>query len=392
MPRPRSTLRPLLLCLLAACGLPPSPIESDVVIQHGDAERAADAGPAEGQSMAEALASQPPLPETHGARSRARSSELESRLEQILRVVQPEVDRLQADLRAAVDALPRPERIASNDPLLRPWRATEREHFQKNVTFFYDEATRRLTELHDATIEAAAEQARTLATARGPMDAGATGDPALDASLETFDEVVEGIVGLNELSVHRSQDIERRLDLFEAFTSFGQPHQEGLGGRLMLFVGGDETEGVPRGLLAFRVDDGRDPKALHFEQALRHRIMRGNTVVKDMGWRLAPFAGAQGTPGHPATEILSNVLIAPHMEPSVDRSAPGYDKLRDMRVQCDGQSGVFEGDKLIGGVDWRVEFVITASGMLNWQLSGVRPVLDMGCKELMELRAGATPK
>jgi hypothetical protein len=388
----QARMRLLPLLLLAGCGLPASPMESDVVIPRGDWQAASKGGPAEGQSMSDALASQPPLPETHGARSRARSDELGARLEEILQVVEPEVKGLQNNLQLAVAALPRPEKIATTDPALHQWRQIDRDNYQKNVTFFYDEATRRLTQLRDATIEAAAEQARTLATARGPMDSGATGDPALDSALETFNEVVEGLIGLNELGVHHSQDIERRVDLFEAFTSFGQPHQEQLGGRLMLFVGGDETDGIPRGLLAFRIDDNRDPKEFHVEQCLRHRIMRGNTVVQDLGWRLAPFAPGNGTAGRPATELLENWVIAPHMEPVINRAAKSYDELRDMRIQCDGQSAIFQGDKLVGGMDWRVEFVVTASGDLNWQISGDRPVLDMGCKELMELRGGIAKK
>jgi len=87
---------------------------------------------------------------------------------------------------------------------------------------------------------------------------------------------------------------------------------------------------VPRAVAAFRVDDGRDPATLHVEQALRHRIMRGNTVVEDLGWRLAPFTGAYGSPGKPVTEVLGNVLIAPRIEPSINRAAPGFDQLRDM--------------------------------------------------------------
>jgi hypothetical protein len=333
--------------------------------------------------MAEALATQPPLPLTHGALSRERGAVLEARLDQVLRIVQPQITGLKDELQAAVAKVPRPERLAVSDPVLKTWRAEQRKSYQEAIALFHDEAARRLSELRDAAIAESVEQARTLAAARGPMDAGPTGDPALDEVLSTFAEVVEGVVGLNELAVRRSQDLERRTDLFEAFTSFGRAEETDMGGRIHLFVGGDETDGVPRALLAFRVDDGREPAALHFVQALRHRILRGNTVVADLGWHLAPFADAASRDGRPATEVLENLLIAPKVEPVVDRNAPAYEKLKDMRVQCDVQSAVFEGDKLLGGVDWRIEFVVSVRGDLAWQMAGGKPVFDAGCAEVM---------
>jgi hypothetical protein len=379
---PAMRLLPLLV-VLAGCGLPASPLESDIHINPGPAELVGAPLP-EGESLESALANQPPLPVTHGAMSRARSDALETRLTQILKVVQPEIDSLQANLRKAVDSLGRPERLATTDPVLKTWHAAERDNYQKSVGMFYDEAAKRLGELRDATVEAAAAQARTLASARGPMDAGATGDPALDSALQTFNEVVDGVIDLSDLNVHRSQDLERRTDLFEAFTSFGQPAEATMVGRILLYVGGDETDGVPRALLAFRVDDDRKPGSLHIEQVLRHRILRGNTEVKDLGWRLAPFTGALGTTGRPATEVLENVLVAPRVEPLINKQAATFDQLRDMRIQCDVQSGVFDGDKLLGGMDWRIEFVVSTTGELSWQLTGGKPIFDANCVELMQ--------
>jgi hypothetical protein len=154
-----------------------------------------------------------------------------------------------------------------------------------------------------------------------------------------------------------------------------------MGGRIHLFLGGDETDGVPRALLAFRVDDGRKPAALHVRQALRHRILRGSTIVQDLGRRAAPAAG--GAPGRPAAEVLDNLLLAPRVEPVVDRDAPAYQQLRDMRVQCDVQSAVFEGERLLGGVDWRIEFQVSARGDLTWQVAGGKPVFDPHCVEVL---------
>lgn len=366
---------PLALLLLAACNAPPAPEFPTEGVATAESTHLWESTPTDRRSMAQQVADQPPLALTHGALSRARGHELQTRLDLLYGVVQPEVERLQADLARALDALQRPERLATTDPVLRTWRSARREAYQSAVALFHDEAARRLEGLRDATLAQAADIARQLATERGPMDAGPTGDPALDEVLHTFSEVIEGAVDLNELSVQRSQNLERRVDLFEAFSSFGRAEEAQMGGRLHLFVGGDETDGVPRALLAFRVDDGRDPSTLRFTQALRHRILRGSTVVQDLGWRAAPQVGG-GRAGHPQTEVLDNVLIAPQVEPVIDRSAPAYGQLRDMRIQCDVQSVVHDGERVLGGVDWRVEFQVSARGDLTWQLAGGRPVFD----------------
>jgi hypothetical protein len=323
---------------------------------------------------------------THGAVSRAHEQELQARLEAILSVVQPEIGTLQVDLTSAVARLARPERLATTDPVMRTWRQAERKAYQDSVELFHDEAERRLAALRDYAMGLAAEQARALAPARSPLDPGPSGEAALDGALETFGEVLDGAVNLAELSVHRSQDLERRVDLFEAFTTFGEDAEATMGGRIHLFLGGDETDGVPRALLAFRVDDEREPGSLHVRQVLRHRILRGSAIVKDLGWRAAPVV--EGVAGRPATEVLDNVLIAPRVEPVVDRTAPAYDQLRDMRVQCDVQSAIYQGDTLLGGVDWRIEFQVSTRGDLTWQLAGGKPVFDAHCAEVVRVLGG----
>jgi hypothetical protein len=117
-------------------------------------------------------------------------------------------------------------------------------------------------------------------------------------------------------------------------------------------------------------------------QVTRHRILRGRTIVKDYGWRPAPV---QGGPGRPATETLENYLIAPAVEPLLDRRAANYDQLRDLRVQVDLQTGVFEPDgRPIGGVVWRIEFSVSARGDLTWQLESGAPVYDPYCNEILQ--------
>jgi hypothetical protein len=375
----------LVALLSAGCGLPPAPEFPTENVATADGTRLAMSEPEDRLSMAEQLEGQQPLPITHGALSRERSEELDKRLDSMLEIVLPEIHSLQAELDAAVAAMPRPEHLATTDPVLKTWRNADRAAYQERITLYFDEATRRLTELRAVTLTEAVAQARRLATARGPMDAGPTGDPALDIQLSTFEEVIEGAVALNDLAVKKSQALVRRLDLFEAFTSFGVPDEAGMGGRILAFAGGSETEGVPRVLLAFRVDDERDPSRLHVVQAMRHRILRGNTLVADLGWRLAPFPDQ---PGRPPLEVLDNVLIAPRVEPVINQDAPAYAQLQDMRIQCDVQSAVFDGEKLLGGVDWRVEFVVDVRGELNWQIAGGKPMFDANCLEVVALLGG----
>ena len=378
----RTCLALAALTLLAGCGLPSGPEFPTEGVATAEGTRLFSSTPQDRQSQAEMINSQPPLPITHGALSRERSEELATMLDQMLAVVLPEIDSLHSDLDKAIAALPRPEHLATADPVLKTWRVADIATYQERVTLFCDEAGRRLTELRDATLAEAIAQARTLATPRGPMDQGATGDPALDTQLETFEEVLDGAVALNALQVKKSGALVRRLDLFEAFSTFGVPQEAAMGGRILLFVGGDETGGIPRGLLAFRIDDERDPKKLHVVQALRHRILRGNTMVADLGWRLAPVPTGNG---RLATEVLDNILIAPHFEPVIDQSAPAYEQLRDMLIQVDGQLAVFDGDKLLGGADWRVEFVVDLRGQLSWQVGQGKMMFDEKCEEVLAL-------
>jgi hypothetical protein len=115
-------------------------------------------------------------------------------------------------------------------------------------------------------------------------------------------------------------------------------------------------------------------------QVTRHRIMRGTSLVADYGWR--PAAGT-ATPGIPVTETMGRFLIAPRVEPTMDTSSPYYSQLRDMRIVVDTQTGFFDaGGALLGGVDWRIEFSVSARGDLTWQLAGGKPVFDPYCAEI----------
>jgi hypothetical protein len=331
----------------------------------------------------------PPI--TTGAISRAKTAQLEEDLQAIMRTTLGEMNALTTDLESVVGRLTPPPRLATTDPILKGWREDLRESYQVTVDGLYAEASRRLKGLEEAAYAAGLQRAMSQATPASPLDAGRTGDPAIDSSLETFDEVVRDSIGQLDLSDRQGHDRRRRLDLFEVFSSFGSAGAEAaMGGRILLFVGGDETNGVPMALLAFRCDDGSDPRSRNFGQVFRHRVMRGPTVVKDLGWRLAPVAS--GAPGRPHTETLDVFVLAPDCQPVVDRSSPHFDELRDMRILVDVQSAVFDAaGKLLGGVDWRLEYKVSSTGDLTWQLSGGKPVHDPYCAEVLKLLPGASP-
>ena len=331
-------------------------------------------------TLREDLSGSPPLPPTHGAESRARTAELEQRIEAILAVTLPEVRRLKADLDTALEATRPPERLATTDPVLKEWHAAERVAYESSVEVYYAEAEKRLSLMRAEALATGRAQARELAPPASALDAGATGDPALDLSLVAFEEVLDGSVGLNELAVRRNQDLVRRIDLFETFSSFGRPEEVAMGGRLLLFVGGEEAAVNPRAVVVLRCDGGQDPAAYSFRQVMRHRVMRGPAIVRDLGWRKAPMPGGADKP---RVETLANFLVAPRVEPTVDREAPGFDQLRDMRVVVDVQTGAVDAEgALVGGFDWRIEFNVSASGTVTWQLAGGKPAFNADCPEL----------
>jgi hypothetical protein len=329
-------------------------------------------------------------PTTHGAASRDRVAALEQELDQILAVTLPEVRDLQSELEAALAKIPVPEKLATNQPGLAQWREAQRATHGDQIVMACDETERRLKLMQGVALDAAVEQARLLAPERAPMDAGFTGDPALDSALDQFSEVLDGALALPDLEVKSSQEASRVIELFEVFNSFALKDPDGttaaedrMRGRMLLFVGGDETGAAPRAVFAFRDHAGDAPRTRIVAQVARHRILRGSTIVRDYGWRAAPV---KGKPGQPETEVLENYVIAPAVEPILNRSASAYDQLRDLRVQIDLQTGVFEHDGTpIGGIDWRIEFSISARGELTWQLEAGKPVYDPYCGEILKV-------
>ncbi len=344
-----------------------------------------DSGAAVGASAGAGVAAGQDASGTYGAIGRARNAQIETELQAILESTLPLISSLLADLDRAVEALVPPPHLATTDPVLKTWHQAERDGFQSKVDALYAEAGQRLAGLQDEALAQARTRASQQAGTPSPLDEGATGDPAIETALQTFEEVVRGAVGLEDLEDRHGHDRRRRVDLFEVFSSFGSPETESaMGGRLLLFVGGDETSGSPGALLAFRCDDGSDPGSRRFVQVFRHRILRGGTIVKDLGWRPAPVA--RGADGRLRSQVLETFALAPDCEPIVDTTAAGYQQLRDMRIVVDVQSAVVDGaGGLTGGVDWRLEFQVSARGDLTWQLGGGKPVFDKYCTEAKAL-------
>ena len=331
---------------------------------------------------------------SHGAGHRERVALLERDLDEILALSLPEVRSLQTELDAALARIPAPEKLATNQPGLTHWREERRVEHKEQIALACDETERRLKMMQALAMDAAVEQARNLAPERSPTDSGLTGDQGLDSALDQFGEVLEGTLSLPDLEVRRSQEASKLVELFEVFNSFALKEPDGttaaedrMQGRLLLFIGGDETGAVPRAVFAFRDHSADVPRTRLVAQVTRHRILRGSTIVKDYGWRPAPV---KGQPGLPEVEVLENYLLAPAIEPILNRAADAYDQLRDLRVQIEVQTGVFESDGTpIGGIDWRIEFSVSARGDLTWQLESGKPVYDPACsqiREVMELK------
>jgi hypothetical protein len=339
-----------------------------------------------GDRVRGALVDPDQVPAAPNQRPVTRAGRLAEDIQQILKLTLPEVKSLVGDLDRAVAGIKPPESLATNQPGLSAWRQDRRQQYRKTVTTAYAETARRLQNMLDFAMDSAEARARALAPPRSPLDPGPTGDATLDQALSTFAEVLDGALGLADLEVRQSQDAARVVELFEVFSTFGAkqpgggPAEDAMQGRIMLFVGGDETASAPRAVLVFRDDAGKSPRALVAAQVTRHRVMRGANVEADFGWR--PSAGSQ-TPGVPPTEAMGAFVIAPSVEPVMDTTSPYFTQLRDMRIVVDTQSGFFdEAGTLVGGVDWRIEYSVSSRGDLTWILAGGKPAYDPYCAEI----------
>ncbi len=324
---------------------------------------------------------------TYGTYSRARSDQLADSIGAIMASTLPAVREIYSDIDAAVAALRPPETLSTVEVGLRDWGKPERLVFQEHVDEVYAGAAVQLDSIYDLAMATATSRALGIASVRSPLDRGVTGDPALDDVLVAFEESMRGMVGFDQLDDLRTEDRGIRTEVIQVFTSFGaEEAEEAMGGRLLLFVGGDETFGRPRCILAFRSDDGTPLSERHLAQVMRHRIMRGNTVVQDLGWRALPTGGV---PGVPSTREYGSYLLAESVEPIFDTEAPSFAQLASMRILVDIQSGVFDASgAFLGAVDWRVIFYVSSRGDLTWELSTIDPRWDPYGTELQRVLKG----
>lgn len=323
-------------------------------------------------------------PPAYGAFARAREEDLRVRLLGILTELRPRVAEIEDALHASIDGLPTPLRLATKEPFLRRWGSDLQEAFQARVQAEHAAAREQLVVLYEEAMELGLTQARSLAPQASPLDSGATGSALLDADVGAFAQSLDELIDFAEMDVRLQQDVLRRDELVEVFSTLGvEGADKQLGGRLTLFVGGAQDNAGPRARVVLRCDEGVDAEERGFYQVARHRVMRGPTTVHDTGWR------AMGRrSGVPTLELAGAYLVGSSVAPALLDEHEDFAKLHDMRVLVDVQTGVYDATtKLLGGVDWQLEFRVSSRGGVSWQLSGAGARFNPSCEELREIAA-----
>lgn len=295
--------------------------------------------------------------------------ELDVLLAQTIADAQALLDQLEADL-ASLDV---PERFSTNDRMLRSWHETEWRDYRASVDGLYDTALARLLQLHVSAIAQAVSRAEDLVGKRSPLDDGPTGSTLVDHAITSFGETLRAEVPVQELETRAEHDSLGRIELIHVFSTFTAPGaDEVIGGRLILFVGGDEHATAPHVKLVLKGADDEAPKGIRVLQAIRHRLFRGHAMVQDLGW--------QPMPRGPKTSFHDSALIIDNIEPRLDTQAPAFSELGGMRVLSDMQTVLVKDNEVLGGVDWRIEYRITVRGAVSWRLSEV-PQFSPICAE-----------
>lgn len=324
----------------------------------------------------------PPVEEpgfpAYAAHSREKKVLLRERLQQVVSSTRPLVLDVQARLARKVAELEPPIRFATKEPRLRRWGQERQAEFQELVQQAYATTHDTLAELYESAVNRGIQLAQDLTPERSPLDKGATGNVLLDATVSAFEETLQGMFDFSGMELRQQQDVLRRVELLEVFSSFTVPGADDeLGGRLLLFVGGDERSARPRARIVLRCAEGVDPDTRRLVQAARHRVMRGSTTVHDTGWRLHG-----GDDGSPRRHVEEGYILASEIAPRLLTSVDGFDQLRDMRVVVDLQTAVLDPEQqVLGGVDWRIEFLVTIRGDVSWRI-GASPAYDPECPEL----------
>jgi hypothetical protein len=326
----------------------------------------------------------PSGPPSYAVIARERALSLQAELSAVLKHALPAVESVRARLEGELAALPAPERLITSDRLLRTYHDAEFEQHKADVIAIFERGRNQLAAIMDVATAEALRLARRMAPERSPLDAGATGDILLDKQLTSFAETLRALVLPQQIEARQKREAEGRTELVPLFSTFGLSDADGvdvddaLGGRLLLFVGGPESAAGPHGLLAFKFHTGVSPENHSVFQVMRHRIMRGHGLVQDMGWRVVPTTPELAVHG-------GGALLATGIMPSIDMDAPTFDSLRDMRIVVDVQTTLLADGKILGGLDWRVEFRVTARGAVSWEMGTAAPAYDALCDEAREL-------
>jgi len=322
----------------------------------------------------------PALPPAYATLARQRQRMLQEDLGELLAEVLPQIRALREQLTADVAAMDPPERLATADKLLVEWHREAWKEHQERVEARYERARVELEALQASATQRATAMARAMAPPASPLDAGPTGDMLLDQELTSFDETLRSELLLEQLLADQLRDALGRVELVQIWSSFRRPGaDEALGGRLLLFVGGSESSEGPRCQLVFQAAEGSTPRG-RVVQAMRHRIMKGGTLVQDEGWRLMPT--------EPPVSRFGSALFVGNLGPRLRSEAAGFSQLHDMRVLVDMQVALLdEAGQVRGGVDWRVEFRVTLRGEVSWQL-GAAPDFNASCDEVARVLHG----
>ncbi len=280
--------------------------------------------------------------------------------------------QVRGDLEAELAAMEPPERLGSDDRTIRNWQVAEGKQHQQAVSELYEASIKILEDLETEALAQAVAMAEGLVGKRSPMDDGPTGDVTVDQTITSFEETLRAEVGLNELRARAQRDAISSIDLVQVFTTFAVADaDELLGGRMVLFIGGEPGTESPHVKLVLKGQEAV-PQNVRVLQAVRHRVFRGNTIAQDLGW--------QKMPRGPQISEHEMSLIVGNIEPRLDTTAEAFRSLYDMRVVSDLQTVIVQNQKVLGGVDWRIEFRVTTRGVVSWQVQGT-PKFNAECVE-----------
>lgn len=320
----------------------------------------------------------------YAARARERERDLHDRLLELFASTQARAQVVRDELDARLAQFRVPPRLATRDRYLSSLARADVDAYEAKVAELFAAALLRLDTIRDDTLAKAVQIAAAMAPERSPLDAGATGDVSLDRQVASFEETLRLALDREALVGRGYREAVRRIELLPVFSGFNaEGADERLGGRLTVFVGGD-PDSTPRVDVVLRCVEGVAPAERGIVQAVRFRIMAGDTIVRDLGWQPLPAPD-----GLPAVGIDGAYLVAPNVGPALEATVGSGESLADRRILADVQTAVFDRDRqLLGGADWRLEYRVSGRGSITWQVAAVEPRFEQECAETAALLAG----